>query len=91
MDFRKLVLLVVQPRSRLYSSPCSYLSSTLVYCQSPVWLLKHVVVGHGTTFSLSTESPTQLYRLNIRLVFGTVLKLFGHYNLTFSITLQVHS
>ncbi|ETW82700.1 hypothetical protein HETIRDRAFT_316786 [Heterobasidion irregulare TC 32-1] len=35
-------------------------SSSLVYCQSPVWLLKHVVVGRDTTFSLPTTLPTQL-------------------------------
>ena len=57
-DFHKLVLLIVQPRSRLYSSPCSYLSSARIYCQSSVWLLKHVVVSCGTTSSLPTESPT---------------------------------
>ena len=90
-DFRKLVLLVVRPRSRLYSSPCSSFSSALVYCQSPVWLLKHVVVGRGTTFSLPNESPTRLYRPNVRSVFGTVPTPFGRYNLTFPITLQVRS
>ncbi|ETW81971.1 hypothetical protein HETIRDRAFT_318248, partial [Heterobasidion irregulare TC 32-1] len=31
--------------------------SSLIYCQSPVWLLKHVVVGRDTTFSLPTASP----------------------------------
>ncbi|ETW85243.1 hypothetical protein HETIRDRAFT_311229, partial [Heterobasidion irregulare TC 32-1] len=33
--------------------------SSLVYCQSPVWLLKHVVVGRDTTFSLPTALPTR--------------------------------
>ena len=58
-DFCKLILLVVQPRSHSYSSPCSYLLSSYIYYQSPVWLLKHIVVGCGTTSLLLTESPTQ--------------------------------
>ena len=58
-DFHKLVLLVVRPHSCSYSSPCSYLSSTRIYCQSPMWLLKHIVVSCGTTSSLPTESLTQ--------------------------------
>ncbi|ETW75016.1 hypothetical protein HETIRDRAFT_332278, partial [Heterobasidion irregulare TC 32-1] len=31
--------------------------SSLIYCQSPMWLLKHIVVGRNTTFSLLTKSP----------------------------------
>ena len=58
-NFRKLVLLVIWPHPHSYSSPCLYLLSAHIYCQSPVWLLKHVVVGCGTTSSLPTESPTQ--------------------------------
>ncbi|ETW75487.1 hypothetical protein HETIRDRAFT_330925, partial [Heterobasidion irregulare TC 32-1] len=33
--------------------------SSLIYCQSPVWLLKHVVVSCDTTFSLLTALPTR--------------------------------
>ncbi|ETW75006.1 hypothetical protein HETIRDRAFT_332500, partial [Heterobasidion irregulare TC 32-1] len=33
--------------------------SSLVYHQSPMWLLKHVVVGRNTTFSLPTALPTR--------------------------------
>ena len=58
-NFRKLVLLVVWPHLHSYLSPCSYLLSARIYCQSPMWLLKHVVVGCSTTSSLPTESLTQ--------------------------------
>ena len=58
-NFRKLVLLIIQPHSYSYLSPCLYLSSSHIYCQSPVWLLKHVVVSCGTISLLPTESPTQ--------------------------------
>ena len=91
-DFHKLILLIIQPCSCSYSSPCSYLSSAHVYCQSPMWLLKNVVVGCGTTFLVPTKSPTQplptdLYQLTVQLVFGEVLKPFGRFNLTLPITL----
>ena len=59
-NFRKLVLLVIWPHPHSYSSPCLYLLSARIYCQSPVWLLKHIVVSCGTTSLLLTESPTQL-------------------------------
>ena len=58
-NFCKVTLLVIQPHSHLYLSLCSYLSFACIYCQSPVWLLKHVVVGCSTTSLLPTKSLTQ--------------------------------
>ena len=49
----KLITLVIQPCSCSYLSLWSYLSSPFKYCQSPTWLLKHVVVDYGTIFLIT--------------------------------------
>ena len=53
VNSQKLVTLIIQLYSHSYSFPQLYLLSSLVYCQSPMWLLKHVVVSYSTIFLIT--------------------------------------